>query len=207
MELGNNTTNTNSLATENTITEEETNNTTSSSQNISDTTEKKTNKESETESVKNSSTENSIYSTIENDKLGEIKYTYQTKNEIIENMTAVYDESGTKYALVDVDNDGKDDLLFYGVKENTFTLFLYKGTSKGFYMVDTVVSNAHKEHNTVIKEKNTSYLTIAYVHAGEESIEHIYMIDNGVVKKKVLNQSSENYKSEKLTNTINWKNV
>ena len=70
--------------------------------------------------------------------------------------------------------------------------------------------DAHSSHYNIIKEKGKNYLTIIYGHMGVESITHIYYIDNGVVKKTVLDhevEQNQDYESENLVDTLNWKNI
>jgi len=158
--------------------------------------------------------EESILDVIEMDKeLGEIKPYCRTQNDILELYSGseqYHGNSGSeeydKYAVIDIDGDGDEDLIVYDMTEELrFSLDIYKGTKDGFYKVDTPIVNGHPAHIGIVKESGKNYLNIVYGHMGTESIEHFYMYDNTIVRKTVLNHNTDkDYISGNLKDTIQW---
>ena len=102
----------------------------------------------------------------------EEKVEYLNEEELI---NAIPTNGQNKYAYVDVDNDGYDELLTYiMVDETNFDLTIYKGYKKGFVFQSKLLEKADMNKNFVIKESENDYIVLAYAHEGVEKMTRIY---------------------------------
>lgn len=132
----------------------------------------------------------------------EEKIEYLNEEDLINAIAA---NGQNKYAYVDVDNDGFDELLTYiMVDETNFDLTLYRGYKKGLVFQGKILEKADMNMNFVIKESDNDYLVLAYAYEGVEKLTRIYFEDGKLKRKIVANHMVDNYEYQSMIDSLEW---
>ena len=127
---------------------------------------------------------------------------YLNEEELI---SAIVANGQNKYAYVDVDKDGYDELLTYNmVDETNFDLVLYKGYEKGLVFQGKLLEKADMNINFVIKESDNDYLVLAYAYEGVEKLTRVYFEDGKLKRKIVANHMVDNYEYQSMIDSLEW---
>ena len=127
---------------------------------------------------------------------------YLNEEELI---NAIVANGQNKYAYVDIDKDGYDELLTYiMVDETNFDLVLYKGYEKGLVFQGKLLEKADMNINFVIKESDNDYLVLAYAYEGVEKLTRVYFEDGKLKRKIVANHMVDNYEYQSMIDSLEW---
>ncbi len=140
---------------------------------------------------------------------------YYTKEEVLDlfketsDNKSQYDDNKDKYTLVDIDNDGIEDLLFYdAISATNYDLWVFKGSNDGFYLTTKLLTNAHYQNTGIKKEADKDYFIIYTAHMGNENIKYIFIKENGYEEINVLdhemNPETSDYEIEKIKDSLEW---
>lgn len=151
--------------------------------------------------------------TEENYSLGEIKKTYYSLEDAIKEFANIdnqmqYEGNKDKYALIDIDNDGIDDLLIYdAVSEISYDLWILRGSNSGYYLITKLLTNAHYQNTGIKKAKDKNYLITYSAHMKNENIRYTFIKENGYEEINVLNhevKEETNYEIDKIEDSLKW---
>ena len=127
---------------------------------------------------------------------------YLNEEELI---NAIVANGQNKYAYVDIDKDGYDELLTYIMVDDTnFDLTLYKGYDKGLVFQSKILEKADGNINFIIKERDNDYIALVYAYEGVEKITRVYY-ENGKLKRRIVaNHKVDYFEYQSMVDTLEW---